>query len=503
MDARNAQTAPGADARRHPDATGHDAAGHDAAGHSAPDPGRPGGAEPAGLLGSIGRHVRTADTSWVLLGSLVGGLGAYLFQVVATRGLGEEAYAPISVLWTIQFLVLSIPMVSLESWVTREISLGHRVRRGLRAAVAAMVGLALLVGIAGVALAEHLFSGYTDFGAVAGALVLAFGGFVIARGHFAGQERFRAYGMSTGGESVLRLLLLVAVLAVAASPRSVAWILPVGPIVVTLAFLLSRSRRARGRVADRTPPGPGLQPPTTVAAPGSAEPSPAGTELGTDSQSTGFLAATTVANAAAQVLLAGGPLLMIALGAGPVEVSIFFVTITAARTPLVFAIGGVLSRLLPPLSRVVQRGDRHALRRLTALAVGATLAGAVVAAGAAALVGAEAIALFFGEGFRPGTYFVTVTAAASVLATGNLALNQVLIALADERHLPAPWLSGLAVALTVALFMGGTATDRVITGLVLGEIVALVGLAATVAWRSQPRRLATTADGNMLGPWRP
>ena len=429
-----------------------------------------------GIIASISRHVRTADTSWVMAGSLAGGIGAYLFQVVGTRGLGEEAFAPISVLWTIQYLVLSIPMLSLEAWVTRETGLGHRIRRGLRFAIVAMAGLAVLVAAIGVSFADELFSGLADLGIVAGLLVVAFGGFVIARGHWAGEERFRAYGLATGGESLLRLAVLVGVLAAFGTTRSVAWVLPVGPLVATMLWLGDRGRRAgsarRAMVTDARS-SEVLVPP--------------------EARSGGFLAATTVANAAAQVLLAGGPLFLVALGAAPAEVSIFFVTITAARTPLVFAIGGVLSRLLPPLSRVVGRGDANALRRLSGLAVGGTIGGAVVAAAAAAAVGPSVVALFFGEGFRPARYFVTATAAAAVLATGNLALNQVLIALRAERHLPAPWLAGLAAGVVAALALDGTATDRVVSGLLLGELLALLGLSATVFWQAQPRRLSSLA----------
>ena len=41
-------------------------------------------------------------TSWVVLGAGFAGIATYLFQIVGTRALGTEAYAPISVLWTIQ-----------------------------------------------------------------------------------------------------------------------------------------------------------------------------------------------------------------------------------------------------------------------------------------------------------------------------------------------------------------------------------------------------------------
>lgn len=441
---------------------------------------------------AISRHVRTADTSWVVAGSLVGGLCAYLFQVVGTRGLGEDAFAPIGVLWTIQYLILSIPMLSLEAWVTRETGLGHNIGRGLRAAVAAMLVLSAVVAAICLVFAEALFGGLADFGIVAGTLVLSFGGFVIARGHFAGTERFRAYGVSTGGESLLRLIILVFVLLALGTARSVAWVLPIGPSVVALWWLIERrtderaSSASTARAARVDSAGRGAAPDVDL--------------LPIEARSGGFLAATTVANAAAQLLLAGGPLFLVALGAGPVEISIFFVTITAARTPLVFAIGGVLSRLLPPLTRVVRRGDSHALQRLTALAIGGTVIGALVAAGAAAVAGPEVVALFFGQGFRPGRLFVTLTAASAVLATGNLALNQVMIALRVERHLPAPWLLGLSTAVAVAVVLQGSATVRVITGVLVGELIVLVGLSLLAFWRSRARVLVAQAGASGVQP---
>lgn len=445
------------------------------------------------IRSAISRHVRSADTTWILVGSVVGGGCAYLFQVIGARGLGQDAFAPIGVLWTIQYLILSIPMLSLEAWVTRETGRGSALGAGLRAAAVSMVALAAGLLAVGVVFADPLFDGFTDFGAVAGLLVLAFGVFVIARGDLAGNERFRAYGLATGGESFLRLLLLIAVLATVGTTRSVAWILPVGPTVVALVWIAARRRPAETRTAPHPDPAEGV-PVGALSRTHSAEE----TTADDPARSGGFLAATTVSNAAAQVLLAGGPLFLVPLGAGAVEFSIFFVTITAARLPLVFAIGGLLSRLLPPLTRVVDREDAHALRRLTALAVIGTAGGAVIAAGAAALLGPAVIAFFFGEGFRPERYFVTLTAASAVLATGNLALNQVMIALRAERHLPAPWLAGLAAAIVVTVAVDGTATDRVITGLLVGEILVLIGLTLTAVWRSTTHRVAAAAKDGRL-----
>src|SRR5690606_29991495 len=70
-------------------------------------------------IGVAGRGLQVGGTSWMVVGSLIAGVGAYAFQVVTARGLGEVGYAPISVLWTIQYLLLAVVLYSMESYVTR------------------------------------------------------------------------------------------------------------------------------------------------------------------------------------------------------------------------------------------------------------------------------------------------------------------------------------------------------------------------------------------------
>src|SRR5690606_25534967 len=66
------------------------------------DPATAAGAAPRLVSGA--RGPRVSATGWVALGSTVGGAAAFLFQIVGTRVLGPVAYAPISVLWTLQYL---------------------------------------------------------------------------------------------------------------------------------------------------------------------------------------------------------------------------------------------------------------------------------------------------------------------------------------------------------------------------------------------------------------
>src|SRR5690606_26791657 len=186
----------------------------------------------------------------------------------------------------------------------------------------------------------------------------------VIRGHLVGRERFVAYAVVTGLESVVRIVVALPLVVVAPSTRGLAWTLPVGALGVAAWWLLSGARRSAGVSAAAGAP-------------------PAGAELGASAGR--YLLATTAANAAAQTLLAAGPLVLIALGASAAEVSVFFVVATAARVPLVFAFGGLLSRVLPPLTALA-RDDRRRMRSLVVAIGAATPPASVVAGLAGALV---------------------------------------------------------------------------------------------------------------------
>ena len=50
------------------------------------------------------RVVLGSGTGHMIVGTLVAALAAYLFQLIVGRSLGPTVFAPITVLWTIQFL---------------------------------------------------------------------------------------------------------------------------------------------------------------------------------------------------------------------------------------------------------------------------------------------------------------------------------------------------------------------------------------------------------------
>jgi O-antigen/teichoic acid export membrane protein len=398
------------------------------------------------------RGPRARPTTWVVAGSAIAGLAAYGFQIVGTRALGATEYAPIGVLWTLQYLLLGIALTAVEAFVTRTVNVlgltAPETRRVQRVLVAWLCVGGVGIGVIGFALRGRFFAGLGDLPLVLGLLVLSYGSYTIIRGRAAGVGRFRAYGLATLGESTIRLVLAVGVLAVATSARALAWVFPVGPALVTLWALVHRRWRR-------------------------SEPEHLATELPFDASPSRFLASTIYANAAVQVLLAAGPLALVVLGATAREVSVFFTTITLTRAPMTFVLNGGLSRALPPLIRMARDPDGSGLRRPALLTSAATAVAAVLAGLSAWPLGPPVVTLLFGEDFRPDPLLVSGAAVTAVLAVGGLALNQIMIALGRERELPRHWTVGLAVAAIGVWVLPLDPSPLVIVAFALGMAAAL------------------------------
>jgi O-antigen/teichoic acid export membrane protein len=408
-------------------------------------------------------------TTWMLSGSLLAALGAYLFQVLGARSLGEVAYAPIGVLWTVQYLLTSVLMTALESWVVRTTTSGDGSTGSLRTAAPRLVAAVAAVSGAVFAIAylakDLLFPARPALVFVVPLLVVAYSAFATVRGVLAARERYKAYGGVTAAESLSRLAVAGLIAVTVPSATLLALTLPLGAVTAAAWGAVSRLREKKSD-------------PATVERESISAPSPV-VEAGGPGR---FLGVTSGANAAAQVLLAGAPLAMGPLGASPRDVSVLFVTITAARVPLVIVQGGLLSRLLPTFTRVADAGAVTTLVRTGIKMVSATGALAIIAAVAGWLAGPTLVALLFGNGFRPDQATTAAVAFGMVLATGALLTNQILIASHHENALvPAWWGALAAAAATVALTGTLTATDRVLAGFVVGEVTALLLLTAALS----------------------
>jgi O-antigen/teichoic acid export membrane protein len=413
-------------------------------------------AEPTslGTFGTMTRGLRTRGTQWMIVGAALAGVGAYLFQVIGTRSLGEVAYAPIGALWTIQYLIVSVILYPVETYVTHRTLLRQDAgdeRAPSTVKLWAWIA-ALAVVLTGISwlLRDQLFQGLGDLSLVVGLVTCTFGAFVIVRGRLAGTERFKAYGLVTGTESMGRALLAATVALFAASTSGIAWTMPFGALVASGLWLILKRRPREARALGAAPAQP-LRPMR-------------------------FLALVIGANGILQLLLAGAPLVLVFLGGTPAQVSILFVTLTAARVPLFFLFSGLLSRLLPTFLRLAGSDQGRALRRAASgIGVGAVSA-AVLGGLVAAVIGSPVLGLLFGRTFAPPWWVAAGVTAGVLLATGSMILNQVLIAQGSPGRSLSAWVLALAAGSLSLAVIAGTPTARVVGAFVVAETVALLAL---------------------------
>ena len=399
------------------------------------------------------RRYAADGTLYMVLGTLVAGIGNYTYQLLGGRALGPDDFAPVGTLLTLHFLAFIVVLLPVEQLVIRSLSVGGVVDRSTRRTVVVTVTVAAGATAAAAGFgSERLFGGAPMFAVVAALSVITHGVFVVARGNLAGDRHFRSYGLASGGAAVVRLAVAAAVIAAGPTPLAVAAAVAIGPVVVLLWPSRVRwSGRPRGQ---------------------------------SDMAAGRFLSGFILAAAASQVLLLAGPLVAGLLGASAAAVSIVFVTFTLARTPLVFGYN-LIARVLPPFTNLVQIGHDHELhwwvRRLTlgglALAVPMGLVGGAL--------GPWVVRILFGEGFRPDAVFAALAAAGVILAGASLFIGQVLVARGDTARLAWAWLIGLAAA-AVAL-MATSATEivlRIGIAFLAGEVAALLGTAALALRRT-------------------
>jgi len=311
-------------------------------------------------------------TATMLAGTLAAGIATYAWQAGGTRTLGETAFAPVANTWTLYFLVVTIVLVPIEQFTTRTVAAyrdgASQLARALPWIARLLIATAALLGLAAYLLRSSLFDGSATYALVTVAIVLSLGQLAICRGILVGRHKFASYGWLTGLDSVIRLLVGLPIVLATSSALAFVWTIPLASLVA-LAWLREwpRSRRAHGANApDVADAADGAD------APGVLQDGPAPVPVGR------FLATTIGGTSAAQLLLAGGPLVLALLGASESAVSILFVTQTACRAAFLMATPAC-ARCLPPLTRIAVRSDYGQLRRI-ALGV---LAGSLAFAAAA------------------------------------------------------------------------------------------------------------------------
>jgi len=390
-------------------------------------------------------------------GLVVLGLTAYGFLVIAARALGPEAYAPLSALWAIVFLVGPGCFVPVEQELAR--SLAARRAAGLGGGpvirqAATLGGMALVVvaagsTVVGLVLVDELFDGQVLL--VVGLLVALAGYYAehLVRGTLAGSGRFKPYGVVLAAEGTLRLVGCIALAGLGVATAG-----PYG-IVLGGAPLLAAAVSLRGQHGLAPPGPPADRRELTVA-------------LGW--------------------LLAGSVLAQVMANAGPVAVKLlasdseravagrFLAALIVARVPM-FLFQAVLAPALPRLARMATAGDRTGfdagLRRLLALVAALGAAGTL----GALVAGPAVVRTLFGSDFELPAHDLATLAVGCAAYLMALTLGQALIAVSGHGRVALAWLAGVATFGTVTA-LGSDLLTRVELGMLAGSVVAAVTMAA-------------------------
>lgn len=406
-------------------------------------------------VASRARALSENQTAVMMAGTALAALGAYAFQLLGGRALGPAAFAPLTVLWTVQVLVLMVALVPLEQLVIRRLELTGGRSAGLRAdapALTALLAACTAVVVAGAwLLRDRFLAGSTTYVLLAGLLVLGYAVFAVGRGYLAGRHRYRAYGLATAAEALLRLVLTAVALLSAPDGLLLAGAMVAAPFAVLLARPFRRT------------PSPRVTPPSEEAAGGIGE----------------FLGPLMVANALSQAVLSAAPLAVAALGATPGVISVVFLTFALFRGPL-WVVQSVVARVLPPFTALAARGELPALRRWAArLAVGgAAVAGLAWAAGL--WLGPAVVGLLFGAEFTPPGPLAALVAGGMTLAAVVLCSTQILVALGQTARVVLGWSVALVVTVAATLLTPAAPAIQVGVGFMAGELTAVVAVTVLV-----------------------
>lgn len=406
----------------------------------------------------------------MLGGTVVSIVTVLLFQVVAGRSLGAEAFAPIGVVWTVTFMVYTVFMIPVEQFITRRLALAHGNAAALapnRVLLISVIGFAIAIGVGFVlATVDRLFAGITAFVVLALALLGTRALLAVGRGFLAGRRRFTAYGGTLAAEGLVLLMAAAVVAAIHPTTLAFAATMVLSPLVILLFRPFHTTTATAPLIADNEAP---------VA----------------------FLGFLILATASSQVVIAGGPVVVGLIGGGAAAVSSIFVTFTLFRGPITSAYN-LVARVLPDFTALAARGRAHVL---TVWAHRITWAGYVLAVlgfTAAYLIGPAIIRVLYGEEFAPDAAVAGLAGAGVGAGLAVLFVAQIYVATGATRALAGRWLLALVIAGAAVAFGPGSAQTRVALGFAVGELAALsalgwvVGIPHTGTDEPQPTRRASS-----------
>jgi O-antigen/teichoic acid export membrane protein len=407
---------------------------------------------------------RSFDGALLLSGAtVVSGVLAYAYHVLAARALGPEAYGLVAVLWAALFLLVVVLYRPLEQTTSR--ALADRLSRGLdgrsvmRAVALIYVGLAVVILVAAVLAwdvgRDRLFLGDTFFMAALVAGLLAYGVAYVLRGVCGGLGWFRGYAVLLVSDGAVRVAVCAPIVVVAS--RDLAAAAAVAAAVGSVALPLLVGRRAlapvlAGQQAERFRCRSALA----------------------------FAWPAAIVAAADQVLVNGGPVLVM-LGGGErasTAAAVVFAATMLVRVP-VFVFQGLATSLLPNLTRMQAVDERQRFRRALRRASAALAACAVVIVVVAASVGPEAMELVYGPDYAVGRLELALLGVGVGFYLATATFSQGLLALDAGRAAAIGWMASALGFLAAYVAIPGEPLFRVAAAFAIGTALAvpLLGLA--------------------------
>jgi O-antigen/teichoic acid export membrane protein len=406
------------------------------------------------------------------VGTVASGVLAYAFNAVAARALGPEAYGQIAVLWAAMFLVAVVLFRPLEQTLSRAVA--ERMARGadVRPVVRTMAVLtAVAVAVAAVAaavawgtLTERLFAGQSLLTAMLVVGIAGYGASYFVRGLVGGQRWYAAYGQLLLVDGGVRLVLVLPLLLVASSSLA-AVAVAAAAVAGAFAPLVTPGRRERRRLEG--PPGEPFDVRSAAR----------------------FAGPLTILAAGDQVLLNGGPVLVMLSGVehASAAAGVVFAATMLVRAPA-FLFQGISAALLPNLTTMLVHRDERGFRRAVTLLVG-VLGGFSAVMVAAAFVGGPGVMhLFYGEGFAATRTDLAILGAGAGGYLVAATLSQAALARSETLGAAAIWAASAALFVGVELVLSGDPLHRV----AIAFCVATVANAAAFGLLSLTRGAART-----------
>jgi O-antigen/teichoic acid export membrane protein len=399
---------------------------------------------------------------------LATGILAYAFHVLAARSLGPTMYGQIAVLWAALFLSAVVVFRPLEQTLAR--SIADRIARGeetrtvvrsvLKVFAVVLLALALLAVPAWSPITDRLFVGSNAMTGLLFAGVATYGVSYIVRGLLGGASSFGGYAVLLVADGIGRIVLAAPLVFVAS--REVAAVAIMGAGLIGAAAPLFTGFRRLVRLAEHRP---------------HEKPFHVGAALA-------FAGPASVMAAADQVLLNGGPLLvMLAGGPGATKAAgIIFAATMLIRVPG-FLFQGVAASMLPTFTRLHAADEAPALERAVLRMAGALIAGGMVMLVAAAALGPQTMKVLYGAGYDVGRIELSLLAlgVGCYLASGTF--SQGLLALDSGSRAAVPWAVAAILFVALDLLVPGNELGRISIAFIAASIVNVLLLALALRTR--------------------